>query len=225
MPENTVADLHACGQSVLHAVVSKLPALSELPLFIGKTILNLSISSCLTFLTTSLCWLIYFRPYILHPRVDSAVLVTFDMATTAPAGNALLYDLSLNITFLNKRGWSNVHFSHLTAGLRYNGTRIGRSDDTLPSFKLKAERGRTVSPVLRGRASNVSATVAEALASERAQGQLNINVRVKTILSYKLFPHKEIYYYEYDCWLQFPPVLGNATTPAVIGGFKCDVAK
>lgn len=184
MPENTVADLHACGQSVLHAVVSKLPALSELPLFIGKTILNLSISSCLTFLTTSLCWLIYFRPYILHPRVDSAVLVTFDMATTAPAGNALLYDLSLNITFLNKRGWSNVHFSHLTAGL-----------------------------------------VAEALASERAQGQLNINVRVKTILSYKLFPHKEIYYYEYDCWLQFPPVLGNATTPAVIGGFKCDVAK
>ena len=60
---------------------------------------------------------------------------------------------------------------------------------------------------------------------ERAQGKFNLNVRVKTTLSYWFFPHKGTYYYQYDCWLKFPPVPGNATPAFAGGGFQCGVTK
>ena len=195
--------------------------------YILKTIINFCISTALTLFSAFVCWLIYFRPFNLHPRVHSAALLTFDLVAPAPTPAAgdellLLYDLRLNLSFLNKGGWSTVHFDHLTAELYYNGIKVGPSDDTLPSFKLKQEGGRVVPSVLRGRA---SAAVAEAFQRERAQGKFNLNVRVKTTLSYWFFPHKGTYYYQYDCWLKFPPVPGNATPAFAGGGFQCGVTK
>ncbi|XP_040379847.1 uncharacterized protein LOC121054415 [Oryza brachyantha] len=185
--------------------------------FVGKTILNFLGS----LLSIYLLWLIFFRPYKVRPHVDGAALAVFDLAP-APPGNAtaLRYDLALNVSFFNSLRIYRVRFGHLTAGLYYNGTKMGPSDDTLPSFKLRPRRHRVVYPALRGRASNVSDAVVESLARERAEGRLNLDVRVKTTLTYKIWPSKATYYYEYDCWLQFAPPPGNGT-PAFTGGFNC----
>lgn len=196
------------------------PMLSSLPGFLWQTVVNLSVSSALALSTGFLCWLIYFRPFNIRPRIQSAVLITFDLT---PTSNQLLYDLSLNIAFLNSPGSSAVHFDHLTTGLYYNGTKIGPSDDTLPSFKLDPERRRIVQSVLRGRSSAL--LVAEAFTREREKGQFNLNVRVRTTLSYWFYPHKGTYYREYDCALQFPPVPGDGTPAVTGGGFKCGIVK
>uniref|UniRef100_J3M4S7 Late embryogenesis abundant protein LEA-2 subgroup domain-containing protein n=1 Tax=Oryza brachyantha TaxID=4533 RepID=J3M4S7_ORYBR len=173
-------------------------------------------------LTVYLLWLVIFRPYKVHPHVDGAALTVFELAGPAPGGNAtaLRYDMALNISFFNSRFSYLIEFGHLTAGLYYNGTKIGPSDDTLPSFMLRTRRHRVVYPVLRGRASNVSDAVVESLARDRAEGRLNLDVRVKTTLTYRIWPSKATYYYEYDCWLLFAPPPGNGT-PAFTGGFNC----
>ncbi|CAL5097360.1 unnamed protein product [Urochloa decumbens] len=195
--------------------------------FICSTIGNL-IGSVLT---VFLLWLIFFRPYKVRPYVDAAALTAFDLAVVPAAGGpnntnatALLYDLALNVTFFNDHRIYGIRFDHLTAGLYYGGAKIGPSDDTLPAFKLHTRRHRTVYPALRGRASNVSAAVAEQLAADRAQGRFGADVRVKTTLTYRFWPHRATYYYEYDCWLQFAPPPGNGT-PAVTGGVKCGIHK
>uniref|UniRef100_J3M4T1 Late embryogenesis abundant protein LEA-2 subgroup domain-containing protein n=1 Tax=Oryza brachyantha TaxID=4533 RepID=J3M4T1_ORYBR len=174
-------------------------------------------------LSIYLLWLIFFRPYKVHPHVNGAALAVFDLVSPTPAsGNAtaLRYDLALNISFFNSQLTYRIRFGHLTAGLYYNGTKIGPSDDTLPSFKLRPRRHRVVYPARHGRASNVSSAMVESLARERAEGRLNLDVRVKTTLTYKIWPSKATYYYEYDCWLQFAPPPGNGT-PAFTGGFNC----
>ncbi|KAL6865428.1 hypothetical protein ACP4OV_016579 [Aristida adscensionis] len=185
----------------------------------------------LSILAVYLLWLIFFRPYKVRPHVDAAALAAFDLAAgDAAGGNAtatvLRYDLALNVTFFNDRRIFGIRFDHLTAGLYYNGTKLGPSDDTLPAFRLRTRRRRTVYPALRGRAGGVGAAVAEEVARERAAGRLNVDVRVKTTLTYRFWPRRATYYYEYDCWLQFapPPTPGNGT-PAVTGGVKCAVAK
>uniref|UniRef100_J3M4T6 Late embryogenesis abundant protein LEA-2 subgroup domain-containing protein n=1 Tax=Oryza brachyantha TaxID=4533 RepID=J3M4T6_ORYBR len=193
--------------------------------FIYKSVCNLLGSA----LAVYLLWLIYFRPYEVCPHVDGAALAVFDLAGPAPGGGnasttALRYDLALNISFFNSHDINRVRFGHLTAGLYYNGTKMGPSDDTLPSFKLRPRRRRVVYPALRGRASNVSDAVVESLARDRAEGRLNLDVRVKTTLTYRIWPSKATYYYEYDCWLQFAAPPGNGT-PAFTGGFNCERRK
>ncbi|KAL6653826.1 hypothetical protein ACP70R_008750 [Stipagrostis hirtigluma subsp. patula] len=181
-----------------------------------------------TVILTYTLWGIYFRPYAVRPFVDGAALATFDLFPVVHrAGHnttALRYDLKLNMSFFSDHRIYNIRFEHLTAGLYYNGTKIGPSDDTLPSFKLRTRRHRTVYPVLQGRARNVSEVVAEAFVREREQGQFNIDVRVKTTLTYRWWPETSTYYYEYHCWLQFTPPSGNGT-PALTGGVKCGGAK
>ncbi|KAL6865427.1 hypothetical protein ACP4OV_016578 [Aristida adscensionis] len=196
--------------------------------FICKTVCNFLGS----LLVVYLLWLILFRPYKVRPHVDAAALAAFDLAADpAGGGNAtatvLRYDLALNMTFFNDRRIFGIRFDHLTAGLYYNGTKLGPSDDTLPAFKLRTRRRRTVYPALRGRAGGVTAAVAEALAAERAAGRLNVDVRVKTTLTYRFWPRRATYYYEYDCWLQFapPPSPGTGTPAVTTGGVKCRVAK
>lgn len=197
-----------------------------------KMILSLMTSTALTKFISFVCWFLYFHPHKLHPEVDSAVLVALDLVGGprdvaavgggggADGSHALLYDLDLNVTFANKFTISRIHFQHLTAGLYYGGAKIGPTDDTVPSFKLRQEASRTVWFRLRGRASNVSASVAETYAREHAQGQFNVNVVLRTMLTYKFFPNKISYYYHYDCGLPFPPVPGDGT-PAVTGAFEC----
>ena len=92
---------------------------------------------------------------------------------------------------------------------------------TLPSFKLEQEDTQIVPSVLRGRTANTADAVAKAFAEERARGQLNLNVRVRTTISYSFFPEKETRYCEYDCCLQFPPVPGDGTPAITGGGFEC----
>ncbi|KAL6624381.1 hypothetical protein ACP70R_031702 [Stipagrostis hirtigluma subsp. patula] len=185
-------------------------------------------------LAVYLLWLIFFRPYKVRPHVDAAALAAFDLAPApvpamAAGGDAndtaLRYDLALNVSFFNHHRIFRIRFDHLTAGLYYNGTKLGSSDDTLPAFKLRARRRRTVQPALHGQARNVSAAVAEELARERAQGRLNVDVRVKTTLTYRFWPHRATYYYEYDCWLQFAPPAGNGTAAVIAGGVTCGVVK
>lgn len=194
---------------------------NKIAVFTCKTVLNFIASLICLFLL----WSIYYRPYKVRPHIDAAALAVFDLASPA-AGNAtatataLRYDLALNMSFFNDHRVYSIRFGHLTVGLYYGGDKLGPSDDTLPSYKLRTRRHRTVYPALRGRASNVSAAVAEAFARERAAGAFNLDVRVKTTLTYRFWPTKTTHYYEYDCWLQFAPPPGNGT-PAVTGGVKC----
>ncbi|TVU18566.1 hypothetical protein EJB05_34672, partial [Eragrostis curvula] len=78
-----------------------------------------------------LLWLILFRPYSVHPRVDSAALAAFDL--TPGTGIGLRYDLALNLTFFTDKSPLNetflkdqfdygISFDHLTAGLYYTTT-------------------------------------------------------------------------------------------------------
>ncbi|CAL4903285.1 unnamed protein product [Urochloa decumbens] len=193
---------------------------------ICSTIGNLIGSVLLVFLL----WLIFFRPYKVRPHVDAAALAAFDLVPVADKNNAttataLRYDLALNVTFFNDHRIYGIRFDHLTAGLYYNGTKLGPSDAPLPSFKLHTRRHRTVYPVLRGRASNVGAAVAEQLAADQARRRIDVDVRVKTTLTYRFWPHRATYYYEYDCWLQFAPPPGNGTAAVIAGGVKCGMAK
>ncbi|CAN6345000.1 unnamed protein product [Urochloa humidicola] len=188
--------------------------------WICSTICNLISSVIVVFLL----WLIFFRPYKVRPHVDAAALAAFDLVLV-PNNTALRYDLALNVTFFNDHRIYGIRFDHLTAGLYYGGTKVGPSDDTLPGFKLRTRRHRTVYPALSGRAIVGGAgAVAEQFAAERAQGSFGVDVRVKTTLTYRFWPHRATYYYEYDCWLQFAPPPGNGT-PAVTGGVKCGVHK
>ncbi|CAL4979409.1 unnamed protein product [Urochloa decumbens] len=177
-------------------------------------------------ITMFLLWGVYFRPYAVRPHVDDAALATFDLLPVPNATHAhtLRYDLTLNVTFFNDHRIYGIRFDHLTAGIYYNGTKLGPSDETLPSFKLHTRRHRTVYPALQGKARNVSTAVVEAFARERAEGQFNVDVRVKTTLTYRWWPDVSTYYREYDCWLQFMPPPGNGT-PAVTGGIKCGKGK
>ncbi|CAN6353488.1 unnamed protein product [Urochloa humidicola] len=197
--------------------------------FICSTICNLISSVIVVFLL----WLIFFRPYKVRPHVDAAALAAFDLVVVPNNNNnnnnndtVLRYDLALNVTFFNDHRIYGIRFDHLTAGLYYGGAKVGPSDDTLPAFKLRTRRHRTVYPALRGRAivGGVGAAVAEQFAAERAQGRFGVDVRVKTTLTYRFWPHRATYYYEYDCWLQFAPPPGNST-PAVTGGVKCGIHK
>lgn len=193
--------------------------------FITSAVCNLIFSIVVVFLLR----LAIFRPYTVRPHVDAAALAAFDLVpgsnnATAPATAALRYDLALNVTFLNDRRVYGIRFDHLTAGLYYAGVKLGPSDAPLPSFKLHPRRRRTVYPVLRGRA-GVGGAVAEALEADTARRRIDVDVRVKTTLTYRFWPYRATYYHEYDCWLRFaPPPPGNGTA-AVTGGVECELAK
>lgn len=208
-----------------HKVKSMLD-MEKIGSFLLVSIVNLGVSTVFAVVTSTIFWFFYFHPHTLHPRIGSAVLTTFDLPLSPTAGGrtALLYDLTLNITFINKSSLTKVRFDHVIAGLYYGGTKVGPSDYSVPRFKLKQEGSRRVSLALRGQAKKVSTAMAETFAREHGEGLFNLNVKVKTMLNYRFFPHRMTYYYEYDCWLHFPPVPGNGT-PAVTGGFKCGVAK
>ncbi|KAF8713952.1 hypothetical protein HU200_027937 [Digitaria exilis] len=212
-----------CLLNLLSKVESMLD-MKKIGTFLLVSIINLGISTGFAAVTSTIFWFFYFHPHTLHPRIGSAVLTTFDLPSSTAGHSALLYDLTLNVTFINKSSLTKVRFDHVISGLYYGGTKVGPSDYSVPSFKLKQERSRRVTLALQGQAKKVSADMAETFARERSEGLFNINVKVKTMLNYRFFPHRMTYYYEYDCWLQFPPVPGNGTT-AVTGGFKCDVTK
>ncbi|KAF8731343.1 hypothetical protein HU200_016398 [Digitaria exilis] len=209
-----------CLLNLLSKVESMLD-MKKIGTFLLVSIINLGISTGFAAVTSTIFWFFYFHPHTLHPRIGSAVLTTFDLPSSTAGHSALLYDLTLNVTFINKSSLTKVRFDHVISGLYYGRTKVGPSDYSVPSFKLKQERSRRVTLALQGQAKKVSADMAETFARERSEGLFNINVKVKTMLNYRFFPHRMTYYYEYDCWLQFPPVPGNGTT-AVTGGFKCD---
>ncbi|CAL4984751.1 unnamed protein product [Urochloa decumbens] len=195
----------------------------KVALWVIRTILNFLGSV----LSVFLLWLIFFRPYKVRPYVNTAILSAFastsDMAHHG--GMAIQYDLALNVTFFNDHRIYGVRFDHLSASLHYNGSRLGTTDDTLPSFNLTPRRHQTVYPTLHGQADGVGTAVLEELSRQQAQGSLSLDVRVKTTLRYMFWPVRATYYYEYDCWLQFP-VQDNSTRPAVTDSIKCQhVAK
>ncbi|VAH43581.1 unnamed protein product [Triticum turgidum subsp. durum] len=191
----------------------KMPLKGKVALFSCKMIVNYLYSTWLLLLLYG----IYLRPYAVRPNVDAAALAAFDLAPD----NMLRYDLAANITFFNDhRVWA-IRFNHFSASLYFNGTKLSPPDDTFPKFKGRLRRHRTVHPVLRGRASNVSAAVAEEFSWQRAQGWFTVELRLRATLTYLVWPTRHVYYYEYDCWLPFP----SNTTPAVIGGVKCSKGK
>ncbi|KAK3137728.1 hypothetical protein QOZ80_5BG0456430 [Eleusine coracana subsp. coracana] len=202
--------------------------LSMLCKFILVCLVIVTVSSLIALATGFYFYVVYYHPQQNHhPQVTSAVLATFNLPSSSPPNNnnnnALLCDLTLNITFNNRKSVTKVRFDNVIAGLYYNGTKIGPSDYSAPSFMLKQEGSRTVSLALRGQASNATAAaVAEAFVRERLLEQFNLNVRVKAMVNFMFFPHRMTYYYEYNCNLQFPPVPGDGT-PAVTGGIECSV--
>lgn len=187
-----------------------------------KMVYNFFASAFLLFIA----YLIFFHPYSLHPHVDTATIVAFDLTNTT---GVLRYELSTDVTFFNEHRFFPISFDHLTAELYFNGTKLGPSDDTRPaSFVLKTRRHRRVHPVLRGEASNVSAAVRTEFARELAAGSFSVNFRLKTMLTYNFADLGLIdvaYYYVYDCWLHFMAPPNNNRTALVTGGVRCRSSK
>lgn len=75
-------------------------------------------------------------------------------------------------------------------------------------------------PAFRG-AVAVDGGAAAELEREAAEGTVHVKVSVALTLMYKVWFVKEVYFYNYDCWLWFPPP-ANATAPAVFdAGTQC----
>ncbi|KAF7081808.1 hypothetical protein CFC21_085724 [Triticum aestivum] len=173
-------------------------------------------------LSLYILYLIYFRPYAVRPHVDAAALAAFDLAPGPGNTTMLRYDLAPNVTFFNDhRVWA-IRYNHFSARLYFNGTKLSPPDDTFPKFKSRLRRHRTMHPVLHGRASNISAAMAEEFSWQRAQGWFTVEVRLRATLTYALFPVHYVYYYEFYCWLHFP---SNATMPSVVSDVKCSKGK
>uniref|UniRef100_A0ACD5TCK2 Uncharacterized protein n=1 Tax=Avena sativa TaxID=4498 RepID=A0ACD5TCK2_AVESA len=191
---------------------------------VSKTITYLLIS----ILGVYLLRLVFFRPYQIRPTIDAAVLTAFNL--DRGGDNALVYGLAMNIAFFNAHRVYSVRFDHLTAAVYYNGTRLGGDQGTqLPEerFTLRPRRRRTDPAVLSGRAANVGDVVEDEFSREQKLGQFTVDVAVKTTLTYKFWPTKAVYYYEYDCRLIFPDPakVGDGAAHAVTDHVKCTVAK
>ncbi|KAI5008076.1 hypothetical protein ZWY2020_009124 [Hordeum vulgare] len=185
----------------------KMSIMVQVAVFFSKRIIN--------YLYAWVLLLIYgisLRSYV-RPNVDAAALAAFDLGPD----NMLRYDLAPNVTFFNDhRAWA-LRINDFSASVYFNGTRLSPPDDTFPKFKDRLRQHRTVYPVLRGRASNISATVAEEFSWQRAQGWFTVELRLRATLSYLIWSTRYVWDYEYKCWLPFP----SNTTLAVISGVKC----
>jgi hypothetical protein len=189
---------------------------------VSKTITYLLVS----ILSVYLLRLIFFRPYQLRPTMSAAVLTTFDLDNDSNAGT-LDYDLAMDVAFFNAHRVYSIRFDHLTAAVYYKGTRLGGGHGTqLPdSFTLMRRGRRTDRAVLSGRAANIGATVGEEFSREQKQGQFTVDVVVKTTLTYKFWPTKAVYYYEYHCLLTFPDPakVGHGGSHSVTDDVECRV--
>ncbi|KAF0926181.1 hypothetical protein E2562_022018 [Oryza meyeriana var. granulata] len=190
--------------------------------FILNTAVDMLMSSLVALILVDL---ILFHPNSVHPRVDDAAITTFELKndTTGGGGSSLRYDLSMAVTFFNDHRIYAIRFDHLTAGLYFDGAKLGPSD-TLPSFKLHTRRHRKLRPVFHGRESNISAAVAEEFARERAAGtgrSITVDVRLRTTLRYLSWPFKATYYRVYHCSIQFPPPTNNIAVPSPSINYHC----
>ncbi|KAF0926186.1 hypothetical protein E2562_022023 [Oryza meyeriana var. granulata] len=148
-------------------------------------------------LTFLLLWLIY-RPDRFHPHVDSAVLADLQLAKSSspppsstgagdsatPAWNDILrYDLAVDLSFRNSHRGFTIRYLDVGATAFYGATKLGPSNDALPSFR-QGPKNTT---------------------RETAAGALNLRVRVELTLMYKVLFKKDVFFYNYDCWIWFRP--------------------
>uniref|UniRef100_A0ACD5Z6Z2 Uncharacterized protein n=1 Tax=Avena sativa TaxID=4498 RepID=A0ACD5Z6Z2_AVESA len=189
------------------------------------------VSKAITYLLISilsvyLLRLIFFRPYQIHPTINTAVLTAFKLDS---GDNALAYRLAMDVAFFNAHRVYNVRFDHLTTALYYNSTRLGGDHGTqlLDGFTLRPRGRRTDPAVLSGRAASVGAAVEDEFSREQKMGQFTVDVTVKTTLTYKFWPTKAVYYYEYNCRLVFPnpAKVGDGAAHAVTDHVRCTTAK
>ncbi|XBI42476.1 hypothetical protein VPH35_126805 [Triticum aestivum] len=161
-------------------------------------------------------WLVY-RPDRFHPCIDSAVLAAFDL--TDATTTTLHYDLAVDLSFRNSHRLP-IRYLDVTASVFYNGTRLGPSDDALPSFLQGRKNTTVLHPAFHG-VVTVDSGVAAELQRERAAGTVHLKVTVSLALMYKVLFVKDVFFYKYDCWLWFPPPRNH--TPAVFhsDGIMC----
>ncbi|KAI5016896.1 hypothetical protein ZWY2020_037274 [Hordeum vulgare] len=116
-------------------------------------------------------YLIYFRPYAVRPRVDATALAAFDLIPgTAGNSTGLRYDLALNVTFFNDHRIWAIRFNHFSARLYFNDTKLSAPGDTFQKFKVRLRRHRTVHPLLRGHASNISTAMEKEFSWQQGHG-------------------------------------------------------
>uniref|UniRef100_A0A0E0L0V4 Uncharacterized protein n=1 Tax=Oryza punctata TaxID=4537 RepID=A0A0E0L0V4_ORYPU len=185
-------------------------------------------------ITFILLWLLY-RPDRFHPRIDSAVLAALHLTAAAPSpANAtkdeqpstrqLVYDLAVDLSFRNAHRRLSIRYLDVGATAFYGDTKLGPADDALPLFLQGPKNTTVLHPAFHGAVAVDSGTAAE-LEREAAEGTVHVKVSVALTLMYKVWFVKEVYFYNYDCWLWFPPP-ANATTPAVFdAGTQCWAVK
>lgn len=158
-------------------------------------------------------WLIY-RPDRFHPQTDSAVLAAFDLTNAS-----LRYDLAVDLSFRNSHRLA-IRYLDLAASMFYNGTRLGPTDDVIPGLVQGPKTTTVLHPEFNGVVPVDSDVVAE-LQRERAEGMLHLRVTVSLTLTYKVLFIKDVFFYQYDCWLWFPPPTNH--TPALFSsdGVNC----
>ncbi|XP_044968963.1 uncharacterized protein LOC123428936 [Hordeum vulgare subsp. vulgare] len=144
-------------------------------------------------------WLIY-RPDRFHPHAGTTVLAAFDLTDGA---TTLQYDLAVDLSFRNSHHLS-IRYLDVAASLFYNGTRLGPTDDPLPSFIQRRKNTTVLHPAFHG-AVTVDSGVAAELQRECAAGTVHLRITVSLTLVYKVLFVKDVFFYEYDCWLWFPP--------------------
>ncbi|XP_051222251.1 NDR1/HIN1-like protein 10 [Lolium perenne] len=155
-------------------------------------------------------WLSY-RPDRFQPATDSAVLASFDLTNDSAL---IRYDLAVDLSFRNSHRYA-ISYLDVAASVFYNDTRLGPTDEAMPSFVQGRKNTTVLHPAFRG-VVPVDTGVAVRLNRESAAGTLYLRVTVSLTLMYKVFFLDDIFFYKYDCWLWFPPPRNN--TPALFSG-------
>ncbi|KAF7081809.1 hypothetical protein CFC21_085725 [Triticum aestivum] len=145
--------------------------------------------------TLIIYWLVY-RPDRFHPRIDSAILTAFDLTNAT-----LQYDLDVDLSFRNSHRLA-IRYLDVAASVFYNGTRLGPTDDALPSFIQGRKNTTVLHPAFHG-VVTVDSGVAAELQRESTVGTVHLRVTVSLTLMYKVLFIKDVFFYKYDCWLWF----------------------
>nr|CAB3455568.1 unnamed protein product [Digitaria exilis] len=175
--------------------------------------------------TVIVLWLFY-RPDRFHPFVDSGVLTTLNSTSPANATGhdrpSLQYDLTLNVSLRNSHRRLSMRYLDIGATAFYNGTTmLGPAEDAFPTPFRQGPKNTT--PTFEGTVA-VDPSVAAELEREIAVGTVHLRVRVSLMFMYKVWPMKEVFFFDYDCWLWFPPPRDGV--PAVFdAGTRCWAVK
>uniref|UniRef100_A0ACD5V755 Uncharacterized protein n=1 Tax=Avena sativa TaxID=4498 RepID=A0ACD5V755_AVESA len=170
---------------------------------------------------TSFLLLIILRPSNVVPRVEAAVVSRFSLNN---ATSTLGYDIAVELSFHNRK-YLDAKYLDLMAVASYGGTRLGPTVDVLPIFVQRSNATNVVHAVFQGAAVHLDPPAAKVYEKEAADGEFNVLLTVATTFMYDVFIKKVVYYYDHECYIQFPAPNGGGASMLTPGAFCNAIAR